>query len=241
MPTTVRVGTWNMQGAPGKWLSVFKTMEDHDVAAMALQECGVPTFLGSPSFIPIHAPAGSGDSMSLYSFRHGTRTRFKEYSVLWLKWGLKHDMDGPVNPRCSLAVVTRGRRSIRKTDMILDDVKGLERRPCIGVNSTAVNTAWFYCVHAPASSAAAATDAGFIERINEKRPRWIVAGDYNCPPSQLRTRIDADIPIISSRRATQRGGKTLDYVVASQDYTGRYVNAGGHTSDHLMQIFSLTR
>ena len=207
------IATINMQGG-NKWAETLSATKDADF--ICLQECGsLPSAWNAQS---------QGNSVSTAFVNLGTEMSMNYFHVV-------HYEFGNTNDRCSLAVL--GRPATGKWNLVSHTNAGL--RPLIGLEAS--NGAWVYSIHAPSGNhnAAAGVAKSLIGKISQTS--WVVAGDYNCPPSKMG---GSGGTVVASGTSTQQSGNELDYIVHSNNLKGEHKKAFSVGSDHWGQRFDVT-
>lgn len=215
------VGSWNLQGSSAstesKWnVSIRQLITGQNpVDILAVQEAGT---LPSTAVATTRTfqPRGSTIMVQEYTWNLGTRTRPNSVYIYYTRIDLGAN-------RVNLAIVSQ-----RMADeILLLPPPTVASRPILGIR---IGRDAFFNIHALSRGG---NDGGAILHAIDAALRptpdisWMVLGDFNREPNNLRELVDREllsrISFFAPPSLTQTSGRTLDYAVTgSSDTTRRY-------------------
>lgn len=219
-PPPLNALTWNMQGAcsasDSRWVANIEQMmlpaQGNEV--LALQETGnrpdsAELLMDGPGQTIVNGYLGR--NLLEYLWSYGTdRTDAQVY--------IYHFSTQP--SRVSLAIVSRRRAD----ETFVFYPRGRATRPVIGIR---IGSSYYFNMHADPNESEAHLQVTEIENYMSERleddpnANWIIMGDYNRNPEDLRPLLDPPPPgverlIVNSGQSTQLSGGELDYAVSGR-------------------------
>ncbi|OBV29450.1 cytolethal distending toxin subunit CdtB [Helicobacter sp. CLO-3] len=210
LPQDYKTASWNLQGSSAstesKWsISVRQLISGENAAdVLAIQEAGSLPHTATPTGRQI--PTVGTIPIQEFEWSLGSRSRPESAFVYY------SPVDAGAN-RVNLAIVSRRRAD----DVIVLPPPTSVSRPIIGIR---LGNDVFFSVHALANGGTdtvAIINAVFDRFRNEPDVRWMIMGDFNRSPENLRFELRLEtrlhVEIIAPNAATHRSGGTLDYAV----------------------------
>ncbi|RDU52281.1 cytolethal distending toxin subunit B family protein [Helicobacter sp. MIT 00-7814] len=209
-PEDYKTASWNLQGSSAstesKWsVSVRQLISGENAAdVLAIQEAGSLPHTATPTGRAI-ASVGS-IPIQEFQWSLGSRSR-PEYAFIYYS-----PVDAGAN-RVNLAIVSRRVAD----DIIVIPPPTSVSRPIIGIR---IGNDAFFSAHALANGGTdtvAIINAVYAHFRDHPDVRWMIMGDFNRSPENLRYELRLEtrihVEIIAPNQATHRSGGTLDYAV----------------------------
>jgi endonuclease/exonuclease/phosphatase family metal-dependent hydrolase len=242
--------TWNCQG--NKFRNLFSYLDraggiQEKINVVCCQEFGSPTELSG------------GENKTDHSYKFVPFTaREGGMHVFWHSWSRTHNpREVSDNLRCTVAIIRIGKQKHRPVcEVLLDQAQ----RPCIGIEYVAGET-WIYSFHNDAHGGASGPARSMLSTVAEHNESlaWIVAGDFNCPPTSLHGayKVRWDQTRTTTRRTVGTGAEIAnnlyDYLVQTSrdadvdldrrlsEHIGQRLDpvATGLSSDHFPVLFQI--
>lgn len=229
----INVVTWNMQGGGGTNTAknaIVQQFFNDGFDVICLQEATNPL-----------------ESFSLRDADHdnveiaypppptGRPHALNNYFCYYLRWG--------TNPRCSLAIYTRGLSLAYSVISLPAHLASTDQRPMLWVRVAP----HYYVASIHLSQAAPGTMWHRFEHFRTQLATWmvagsscIIAGDYNLPPDYIEAHHAAELPHFTFTPAhvpTQQNGLRLDYVYSDAPMVTNLQYSTAFHSDHRYLTF----
>lgn len=208
-PEEYKLATWNLQGSAAvtesKWNISVRQIVSGDNAAdiLMIQEAGSLPTTATPTGRTF---SQGGIVVTEYSWQLGSLSRPHEIFIYFSQTDLGAN-------RVNLAIVSR----FMATNVVILPPPTTASRPIIGIE---LGNDAFFNTHALANGgtdAPAIINAVYAHYLNNPEITWMIMGDFNRDPEDLRTALRLEprvrVSFLSPNAPTQRSGGTLDYGV----------------------------
>ncbi len=237
--------TWNSQG--NKFQSLWNWLDTTNglgakVNVVACQEFGDPAAMAN----------GKDETDHCYDYVP-FQARDGGMHVFQVRWSRTHNNGAKKdNFRCSLAIIRCGPKAAKPSCMVLAEDSA---RPIIGIE---YGPGFIFSFHNDAHKGAGKPGRSMADYLNSAVPKgtpWMLAGDFNCPPSEMtgKWNLRYDKTRTTTRRNTLTGqeiaGDLFDYVVQSSrsgteeralsNHIGNRLPAVHLSSDHFPVLFQI--
>lgn len=230
----INVATWNMQGGGGKDTvknAIVQQFFNDGFDVICLQEVTNP--LGS---FTLREMGHHGIEIAYPLPPAGRPHALNSYVCFYKAWG--------INPRCSLAIYTRGPASTYGVISLPAHLGGAGQRPMLWVRVAP----HYYVASIHLSQDAHGTMWDRFEHFKNELAALlppgthVIAGDYNLPPEYIVTHHVAELPHFTFTPAhvfTQQNGLRLDYVYSDAPMVTNLQYSSAFHSDHRYLTFTV--